>query len=96
MTCLLDPILDGIFTGDDAQKALDQINERREEEDQPGRITTPFPEMDAETRRKVLYMITDKVDWSSDYEPVIEWLDDEEWGKFIKGNPGICSPRETA
>ncbi len=90
MTCLLDPILDGIFMGRNAQDALDKANARLEERENPQRITTPFREMPASTRQKLLYMITHFTEWSSGYDPHIRTMEYGEWDRFLAENPGLC------
>ena len=99
MVCLpKENLLDGIFTGADADYAIKQLNEKLLDIDDPQRITSEFFQMDAETRRDFLKMVTLDMSWESDYEPTLLELEPSVVTRFLQQHPetGTTTPQEDA
>ena len=99
MVCLpKENLLDGIFTGADAGYAIEQLNEKLYDIDDPEHINLEFFQMNPETRRDFLNMVTLDMSWESDYEPTLLELEPSVVTRFLQQHPetGTATPQEEA
>ena len=80
-------LLDGIFTGAEAQEAVDKINEYLEGEDRAERLPAGFHNLSPETRHDLLEFITFHVDWENDFSVSLLEVNEGELTKFLQNHP---------
>ena len=82
-------ILNGIFTGAEAGRAIDQINDYLDHIQHYRRINTPFPEMSPVQQHGFLHLINLHSSWTSDYEPRLMDIGENRLENFLTTNPHL-------
>ena len=88
-------LLDSIFTGADGQYAIDKLNSHHAAEGRHERITIEFWQMSPKTRRDLLEFVTMNMDWESEHEPDIAYLDPGRFVEFLQQHPETMGPTST-
>ena len=73
-----------VFTGQDGQYVADHLNNYLERTGAQQRITAPFDQMSHTTRRDLLELATLHTQWTTDYEPTVEQIDDDRLAAFLE------------
>ena len=64
-------LLDSIFTGADAEDAIQKVNEHLQDQAMTERLPTEFHSLPPEARRDLLELITMRVCWQSNFSPTL-------------------------
>lgn len=87
MVCLpKQNLLDAIFTGADAQEAIDKINEHLTEDKHTQRLIPPFHSMTPIARRDLLDLITLCADWETDFSPSLIEIRQDSLDTFLQNH----------
>ena len=85
-------LLDGVFTGADADYAQDNINRYLEDQDDHRRVLQPFHAMTPQTRWAFLVLATHHSSWTSDHEPYLLEINSQRLDEFLRDHPLAAQP----
>ena len=75
---------EGIFTGADAEDAIQKVNEHLQDQGVTERLPTGFHDLPAEARRDLLELITMRVCWEDDFSPTLLEIQMEALRAFLE------------